>query len=149
MNPRLSFDVSPDARRALQTLESYIAECGLSRGLVALVKLRVSMMNGCAFCVDMHWRALRRSGESEARLFGLNAWREQAGYSDAERAALAWAESVTELSTAHVPDSAFQEISSHFSPKEVADLTYVVALINAWNRLCAAFRTPPAGEHST
>lgn len=149
MKQRLTFEVAPDARRALQTLENYVAECGLPRGLVELVKLRVSMMNGCAFCVDMHWRALRRAGESEERLFGLNAWREQAGYSAAERAALAWAERVTELVTEHVPDSVFREVSSHFSPKEVADLTYVVALINAWNRLCAAFRVPPAGERPT
>ena len=102
------------------------------------------MLNGCAFCIDMHWRRLRDAGEPEQRLYALAAWREQVGFSPAERAALAWAESVTAVATSGVPDAAFEDVARHFSQKEVADLTYVVAVINAWNRLCVAFRIPPA-----
>lgn len=146
MKERLSFTVAPEAREALRGLERYLSECGLPRPLLELVKLRVSMLNGCAFCVDRHWRALRADGESEARLYGLSAWREQEGYSARERAALAWAESVTEVASSHVPDAVFADCSAHFSQKELADLTYAVAAINAWNRLCVAFRIQPANE---
>jgi AhpD family alkylhydroperoxidase len=142
---RIPFEVAPDAREALRGLETYLARCGLPRRLVELVKLRVSMINGCAFCVDMHWRALREAGEPEPRLYGLCAWREATAYSGPERAALAWAEAVTALGAGGVPDAVYAEISAAFSQKEVADLTYAVAAINAWNRLCVAFRIRPAG----
>jgi AhpD family alkylhydroperoxidase len=143
--PRIPFEIAPEARDALRGLEQYLARSGLPRVLVELVKLRVSSLNGCAFCIDRHWRALRELGESEQRLYSLAAWREQSGFSPKERAVLAWAESVTNVATSAVPDAVFAEVSAHCGQKEVADLTYVVAAINAWNRLCVAFRIPP--EH--
>jgi AhpD family alkylhydroperoxidase len=142
---RLTFDVSPEARQALRGLEKYLAGCGLPASLLELVKLRVSSINGCAFCIDRHWRALRGEGEPEARLYALSAWREQEGYSPRERAALGWAESLTTVATSGAPDALYAEVSAHFTPKELADLTYAIAAINAWNRLCVAFRIPP--EH--
>lgn len=144
MKERISFDLAPDARQALRGLERYLASSGLDAGLIELVKLRVSMINGCAYCVDLHYRKLREAGEPEARLYGLSAWREQKGYSARERAALGWAESLTAVATSGVPDRDFEQLSACFSPKEIADLSYAVAAINAWNRLCVAFRIAPA-----
>jgi AhpD family alkylhydroperoxidase len=140
---RIPFEIAPEAREALRGVEKYIACSGLPRELVELVKLRVSMLNGCAFCINMHWRHLRSFGESEQRLYSLSAWREQSGYSPRERAALDWAETVTQVAATGVPDPAFATVSAHFSPKEIADLTYAIATINAWNRLCVAFRIEP------
>jgi AhpD family alkylhydroperoxidase len=143
MKERISFDVAPEARQALRGLERYLASSGLDAKLIELVKLRVSMINGCAFCVDLHYRKLRAADEPEARLYGLSAWREQAGYSTRERAALAWAESLTAVASTGVPDRDFEQVAACFSAKEIADLSYVVAVINAWNRLCVAFRIKP------
>jgi AhpD family alkylhydroperoxidase len=143
MDQRIPLDLAKEPRDALRALEKYIAQTSLPRSIVELVKLRVSMINGCAFCVDMHWRSLRDAGEPEARLYGLNAWHEQQGYTERERAALAWAECVTAVATTHVPDVAFEAVSEHFSTAEIADLTYVVVAINSWNRLCVAFRVQP------
>jgi AhpD family alkylhydroperoxidase len=143
MNQRIPLDLAKEPRDALRALEKYIAQTSLPRTIVELVKLRISMINGCAFCVDMHWRSLRDAGEPEARLYGLSAWHEQEGYTERERAALGWAECVTAVSTTHVPDDAFTEVSQHFTEREVFDLTYVVVAINGWNRLCVAFRVPP------
>lgn len=140
---RIPFETAPEAREALRGLEKYLARASLPRELSELVKLRVSMLNGCAFCVNMHWTNLRAAGESEQRLYSLAAWREQSGYSPRERAALAWAESLTHVAETGVPDAAFAEVSAHFSRKEIADLSYAIAVINAWNRLCVAFRIPP------
>lgn len=140
---RIPFETAPEAREALRGLEKYLARASLPRDLLELVKLRVSMLNGCAFCVNMHWTNLRAAGESEQRLYSLAAWREQSGYSPRERAALAWAESLTRVAETGVPDAAFAEVSGHFSSKEIADLSYAIAVINAWNRLCVAFRIPP------
>ncbi|HEV8551435.1 MAG TPA: carboxymuconolactone decarboxylase family protein [Polyangiaceae bacterium] len=141
---RIPFETAPGGRDALRGLERYIEESGLPPALVELVKLRVSTINHCAYCIDMHWRKLRDLGESEYRLAGLAAWREQSGYSAKERAALAWAESVTAVAQTGVPDADYAAISAHFSKKEIIDLTYVLAAINAWNRLCVALRIPPA-----
>jgi AhpD family alkylhydroperoxidase len=146
--PRIAFDVAPEAYEALRGLERYLARCGLPHELIELVKLRVSMINGCAFCTDMHWRRLREAGEPEPRLYGLGAWREAPGYSARERAALAWAEAVTALGAAGVPDAAYAEAEAAFTRKEIADLTWAVAAINAWNRVCAAFRIPVPADTS-
>lgn len=140
---RIPFEVAPDAREAMRGVEKYLAQCGLPRELVELLKLRVSLLNGCAFCVDLHWNKLKAMGESEQRLYSVSVWREQSGYSPRERAALAWAESLTRVAETGVPDSVFAEVSAHFTAKEIADLSYAVAVINAWNRLCVAFRIPP------
>lgn len=144
MSKRISFDVAPQAYAAQKGLEAYVATTSLPRDLVELVKLRVSTMNGCAFCIDMHWTRLRQAGQPEQRLYGLSAWREQDGYSPRERAALAWAEAVTEVASSHVPDAVYDEARASFDEKDLADLTYVVVAINGWNRLCVAFRIPPA-----
>ncbi len=143
---RIPFDIAPGARDAMRGVEKYLAQCGLPRELLELVKLRVSLVNGCAYCVDLHWNRLKAMGESEQRLYSLGVWREQSGYSPRERAALAWAESLTRVAETGVPDPAFAEVSAHFTQKEIADLSYAVATINAWNRVCVAFRTPP--EHA-
>lgn len=135
--------LSPQAYRAMLALEGYLASCGLEAGLVHLLKLRVSQMNGCAYCIDMHWKDLRAAGEAEQRLYGLDAWREAPYYSDRERAALEWAEALTEITDGHVPDAVYASTRAHFSEKEVSDLMFVVTTINAWNRLAISARTEP------
>ena len=135
--------VSQGAYHALSELEKYLHECGLEETLLNLIKLRVSQINGCAYCLDMHWKDLRALGESEQRLYSLDAWEESPYYSDRERAALAWTEAVTRVSESHVPDEVYEEAKKHFTEKELADLTVAVATINAWNRLAIAARTTP------
>jgi len=135
--------VSPGALHAMLGLEKYLHQCGLDAKLLDLVKLRVSQINGCAYCLDMHWKDLRAAGETEQRLYGLDAWRESPYYTDRERAALAWAEAVTLVADSHVPDEVFDEARRHFSDKELADLTLGVVAINGWNRLSIAYRTTP------
>jgi AhpD family alkylhydroperoxidase len=126
-------------------LEKYLSGCGLEPGLIHLVKLRASQINGCAFCIDMHTRDARAAGEAERRLYLLDAWREAPLYTPRERAALAWTEAVTRVANGHVPDAVFEEARAQFSDKELADLTPAVAAINAWNRLAISFRATPAG----
>lgn len=135
--------VSPRAFPALLDLEKYLHECGLEEPLLLLIKLRASQINGCAYCLDMHWKDLRAIGENEQRLYSLDAWEESPYYSDRERAALAWCESVTRVSETRVPDGVYEEAKKHFSEKELADLTVAVAIINAWNRLAIAGRATP------
>lgn len=144
MQERLHYTkVSPGAQHALLGVEKYLKECGLEESLLHLIKLRVSQINGCAFCLDMHWKDLRAIGENEQRLYSLDAWEECPYYSERERAALAWAEAVTLVSETHVPDSVYDSVKEHFSEKELADLTLAVAMINLWNRLSIAGRVTP------
>jgi AhpD family alkylhydroperoxidase len=124
-------------------LESYLSDCGLERALLDLVRLRASQINGCAFCIDMHWKDLRAAGESEQRLYELNAWRETPFYTDRERAALAWTEAVTLITEGHVPDEVYAQARAQFSEAELANLTLAVVAINGWNRLAISFRTVP------
>lgn len=131
------------AYEAMLGLEKYLHQCGLEQPLLDLIKLRVSQINGCAYCLDMHWKDLRANGETEQRLYGLDAWEESPYYSDRERAALAWAESVTKVRETHVPDEVYAKAKKQFSDKELADLTLAVATINAWNRLAIAGRSVP------
>ena len=135
--------VSSGAYHTLLELEKYLHECGLDESLLNLIKLRASQINGCAYCLDMHWKDLGAAGESEQRLYSLDAWKESPYYSDRERAALAWTEAVTRVSETHVPDEVYEEAKKHFSEKELADLTLAVATINMWNRLLIAARTTP------
>jgi len=128
---------------SMRGLEKYLHQCGLEELLLHLVKLRVSQINGCAYCLDMHWKDLRALGESEQRLYGLDAWEESPYYTERERAAFGWAESVTNVRETHVPDSAYEKARAQFNEKELADLTLAVAAINAWNRLSIAARTVP------
>lgn len=135
--------VAPGAYRAMAALEHYLHECGLEESLLHLVKLRASQINGCAYCLDMHWKDLKAIGESDQRLYELNAWEESPFYTDRERAALAWTEAVTKVSESRVADDVFESVRQHFSEKELADLTLAIATINAWNRLAISARTVP------
>jgi AhpD family alkylhydroperoxidase len=143
VQPRFDYrKFSPDPVQAMLALEKYIASCGLDHTFVHLLKLRASQINGCAFCVDMHSIDARAEGESEQRLYALNAWHETPFFTDRERAGLAWIEAVTRVSETHVPDDVYEEASKHFSEKEIFDLTVVAATINAWNRIAIASRAP-------
>ncbi|TAM52657.1 MAG: carboxymuconolactone decarboxylase family protein [Acidobacteria bacterium] len=143
MKPRMDYQsASPKAVQAMLGLERHLHGCSLEANLVHLVKLRVSQMNGCAYCIDMHWKDLRAAGEGEQRLYGLDAWREAPYYSARERAALAWAEGLTRVTDGHVPDALFAEARKEFNETELADLALAVVTINAWNRLAIAFRSP-------
>ena len=144
MKERLDFKkASPDAYKAMSAVESYVRHSGLEHALLELVKTRVSQINGCAYCVDMHTKEARANGESEQRLYVLSQWREAAFYSDRERAALAWAEAVTRISGDAVPDELFAEVRRHFDEKSLVDLTLAIIAINGWNRLAIPFRSEP------
>jgi AhpD family alkylhydroperoxidase len=132
-----------DAQKSLFALEKYIAICGLDHNLIHLLKMRASQINGCAYCLDMHSKDARALGETEQRLYELNAWRETPFYTDRERAALEWTESLTLVSQTHVPDETYEAVQKHFSEKEIVDLSIVVGLINVWNRLGISARTLP------
>jgi AhpD family alkylhydroperoxidase len=147
MKPRMEYwKVAPGAFKAMSSLDTYVRESGLDKTLVHMVKLRASQINGCAYCIDMHWKDCRAAGESEQRLYGLDAWRESPYYTDRERAALEWTEALTNVTDGHVRDTVYDTVRSHFSEKEVADLTWAVAGINAWNRIAIAFRSE-AGKY--
>jgi AhpD family alkylhydroperoxidase len=144
MQARLHYNkVAPDAYKAMLHLERYLRECGLERQLLLLLQLRASQINGCAYCIDMHWKDARAAGETEQRLYGLSAWRECPFYSERERAALAWTEEVTRIAETHASDSAYEALRRHFNEKEVVDLTWAVTAINSWNRIAIAFRDVP------
>jgi AhpD family alkylhydroperoxidase len=145
MKPRLNaYKVAPDTMNALGALETHVQGSGLEKSLVELVKTRASQINGCAFCINMHTQDARKQGETEQRLYLLNAWRESPVYTDRERAALAWTEAVTLIAETHVPDDVYNEVRSQFSEEETVKLTMLVATINAWNRVSISFRSLPA-----
>ena len=147
MQMRLNFfKAAPGAYEAMSTLEKYISNSGLEHNLLHMIKLRTSQINGCAYCLDMHWKDARAAGETEQRLYGLDAWEEAPYYTDRERAALKWTEAVTKIGEGHVPDELFAKVRMHFDEKELADLTWAIAAINAWNRMAIAFRSP-AGSY--
>jgi AhpD family alkylhydroperoxidase len=127
-------------------LEKYVAGSGLEGSLLELVKLRASQMNGCAYCIDMHTKDARANGETEQRLYGVTAWRETPFFSDRERAALEWTETVTAIGETHAPDSVYERVRQHFSDEELVNLTLGIVAINGWNRLAIAFRAVP-GEY--
>jgi AhpD family alkylhydroperoxidase len=144
MKPRIDYGtVAPGVYDAMDALDRYLDQCGLDHRLLHLVRLRASQVNGCAYCLDMHWKDLRALGEVEQRLCSLDAWRECPYYTDRERAALLWTESVTRLGEGHVSDAVHESVRPHFSPRELSDLTLAVATINAWNRLSIAARLVP------
>ena len=150
MSPRINIlKVAPDAFRAMAGMEAYLAGCGLEKPLRELVKLRASQLNGCAYCIDMHWKDLEALGEQPQRLYSLDAWRESPYYTDRERAALDWTEAVTLIADGHAPDPVFDGARTKFSEKELADLTLAIAAINAWNRLSIAARLVPGGYQAT
>jgi AhpD family alkylhydroperoxidase len=135
-------ELAPEGYAALRKVEDYFQRCGLEKLLIDLIKMRASQINGCTFCLDMHSRDARRAGETEQRLYLLNGWRESPLYSDRERAALAWTECLTQIATRGAPDAEFEALQQHFSPKEIADLTALVGMINLWNRVAIASRMP-------
>lgn len=144
MSQRVDFySASPDAIKAMMGLEKHVARSSLEMPLRELVRLRVSQINGCAYCLDMHASDARKAGEDERRLSTLAAWRETPFFSDRERAALAWAEAVTQVNQGHVPDAVWTEVYEHFSPAEITDLTLLVVAINGWNRFAISFRARP------
>jgi len=149
MNSRLHYvKASPEGYQAMLGLEQFLQTSGLEPVLLHLIKLRASQINGCAYCVDMHWKDLRAAGESEERLYMLSAWHEATVYSERERAALAFTEAVTLVSETHVPDAVYAEAKNHFSDTELVNLTIAIATINAWNRLAITFRTEPGKYHA-
>jgi AhpD family alkylhydroperoxidase len=144
MQPRLDYRAAdPKLYQAMLGLERAAASAGLDHGLLHLVKMRASQINGCAFCLDMHSRDARRGGESEARLYLLNAWREAPHYTARERAALAWTEALTLVAETHAPDADYEALKPHFTEAEIAQLTMVIVAINGWNRLAIGFRAMP------
>ena len=133
---------SPAAIKAVLGVETYIRGCGLEPGLLDLVRIRASQINGCAFCLDMHSHDARKLGETEQRLYLLDAWREVGLHSPRERAALGWTEALTRVAETHALDGDYAELRRHFS-EEVVDLTTLVGLINLWNRFCIGLRVQP------
>jgi AhpD family alkylhydroperoxidase len=135
---------APGIYEAMDALDQYLAtDSAIEEPLLHLVRLRASQINGCAYCIDMHWKDLRSIGEGEQKLYGLDAWEESPYYTERERAAIAWTEAVTRLSDGHVQEQVYEEVRSQFSAKELCDLTLAIATINAWNRLSIAARLEP------
>jgi AhpD family alkylhydroperoxidase len=144
MKARMDFrKASPQGDKAMGALHAFVRTCGLDHGLLELVKLRASQINGCAHCIDMHTKELRAAGESEQRLYLLSAWRECPFYSDRERAALAWTEALTSLIDGDVPDDVFAQARAQFSEADLVKLTIAIVAINGANRINIAFRTVP------
>jgi len=150
MNNRIDYaKVSPEGYKAFGGVYVYLQKCGLAKELVDLVYLRVSQINGCAYCIDMHTRDLLKSGVTVDKLALLQVWREAgAVFSSRERIALAWAETVTRVAETHVPDAEYEAAVAEFGDKELADLTYAIGLMNAFNRLGVSFRVPPAAVNN-
>jgi AhpD family alkylhydroperoxidase len=140
----LPTEVAPEGYKTLREVEIYLARCGLSKSLIDLVKLRASQINGCAYCLDVHSKDARKAGVTEQKLYLLNAWREAPHYSPAERAALAWTEALTNISETHAPAADYEALREHFTDKEIVDLTYLIGMINFWNRLAIGMRYVPA-----
>ena len=154
MTQRLNYaKASPDGLKAMRQLQAHVDDCGLEHPLLELVKMRASQINGCAYCLDMHSKDARAAGETEQRLYLLDAWRESPFYSERERAALAWTEALTRISkTRDVPDALYGEVRKQFNEKELTDLTLAIIAINGWNRLAIPFRSEPGhyrpGQHA-
>ena len=129
-----AYEAAPGAMTVMYDVENYITGCGLERSLIELVKMRASQINGCAFCLDMHSGDARKNGETERRLYLLDAWRESSLYSPRERAALAWTEGLTLVASNRAPNSLFEEVREHFTDEEMTNLTLLVCQINSWNR---------------
>jgi AhpD family alkylhydroperoxidase len=144
MEPRIHYEkFAPEALRGMYLIERYLHTSSLGDPLLELVKMRASQINGCAFCLDMHSKDARAGGETEQRLYALNAWRETPFYTSRERAALEWTEALTLISETHVPDEVYEAVKKEFNDAELIDLTYAVMAINSWNRMAIATRAVP------
>ena len=147
MTERIQLAQSPqEPYRAMLAIEKYLHSSSIEPKLLHMLKLRASQMNGCAYCIDMHWKDARAAGESEQRLYGLEAWRESPYYSDRERAALEWIEALTKIAETHADDEIYNRVREQLSEKEITDLTWLAAAINAWNRIAISFR-PEVGSY--
>jgi AhpD family alkylhydroperoxidase len=144
MSPRIDPTkyLSSGGVKALLALWKDVEASGLERSLLELVKIRGSQVNGCAYCIDMHTKDARAMGETEQRIYALNAWRETPFFNDRERAALEWTETLTRVADTHVPDDVFARVREQFDEPELVALTFAVISINAWNRLATAVRAP-------
>ena len=144
MNARINLmNVNPGILHAMLDLEKQVSKSGLDSKLLDLVRMRASQINGCAYCLDMHSKDARAAGETEQRLYGLNAWRETPYYSARERAALEWTEALTLVAEGHVSDEVYERVRQQFSEDELAHLSLAIVAINGWNRLNVAARTVP------
>jgi len=143
MEPRIKYQKHSEKMKGMFALEQSVKTSGLEHSLIHLVKMRASIINGCAFCIDMHSKDARALGETEQRVYGLAAWRETPYYTDRERAALEWTDSLTLISTNHVPDDLYERVRQQFSEEEVVALTLLVVAINAWNRIAISMRVVP------
>ena len=144
MKPRIEMSaIHAGPMQAMMGLEAQIRRSGLEHTLLELVKIRASQINGCAYCIDMHTKDARAAGETEQRIYALNAWHETPFFTDRERAALEWTEALTLISTNHAPDELYERVRTHFSEDEIVNLSLAVIGINAWNRLAIAFRAVP------
>lgn len=147
-----AFQVAPEAYKIMSQFEAYAKTTGFDRKLIELVKIRASQINGCAYCLDMHTKDARAIGESEQRIYCLNAWRESPFYSDAERAALELTEAVTLIASSGVPDELYQRVRQHFDETQYVNLIIMINTINSWNRLSISMGNVPGdyqpGHHS-
>ncbi|MEX3942373.1 carboxymuconolactone decarboxylase family protein [Paraburkholderia sp. BR10937] len=145
MQARLDFyKANPEGTKAMIALEERASKSSIEKPLAELVRLRASQINGCAYCVDMHTADARKGGETDRRLATVSVWRETPFFTERERAALEWTESVTLLAQTHVPDEVWERVKPHFSDQEIADLTLLIIAINGWNRIAVTFRKLPA-----
>jgi AhpD family alkylhydroperoxidase len=147
MSERIDYkEIAPRGIKALGGVHVYVSQAGLAPELLTAVHLRVSLINGCAYCIDLHSRELRELGVSNEKIALVPVWHEGGDLFDArEKAALAWAETVTRVSTTGVPDSDYEAVRAHFDEKELVDLTLAIAMMNAYNRMAISFRSVPAG----
>lgn len=144
MEPRIDYwDIAPDALKGMLNLEKTVNESDLESSMIELVKLRTSQINGCAYCIDMHTKDARKAGETEQRLYALNAWEETDFYSERERAALKWTEKLTEISECHITDELYESVQEHFSEEDLVILTLSIVAINGWNRLATGLGSVP------
>ncbi|MFW7268550.1 carboxymuconolactone decarboxylase family protein [Gluconacetobacter sp. Hr-1-5] len=152
MTPRLDYlATAPALLGKMLELEEALKSSGFDLALAELVKMRVSQINGCAFCLDMHAAIMKKAGEDTRRIVLLPAWRETAFYTPRECAALAWAEALTLVAETHAPDADFEALRAHFTDQEIVQLTLVIGMINHWNRIAIGFRAqprPPSGQHA-
>jgi AhpD family alkylhydroperoxidase len=144
MKSRIEYaQIAPGAVEAMRALEKYVRTCGIDPKLLELIKIRASQINGCAYCLDMHTKDARAQGETEQRIYALNAWRETPFSTEKERAALAWTESVTQVSTSQVPNEVYEIVRQHLDEKEIVNITTAIVAINGWNRFAVSFRSVP------
>ena len=142
LKPRLNpFEAAASTMKSMLDLEHGVRNSGLEHSLIELVKIRTSQINGCAYCIHMHTKDARAQGETEERIYLLDAWRESPLYSDRERAALAWTEALTLVAQTHAPDEVYEALTAHFTPEEQVKLTLAIGTINVWNRVAIGFRS--------